>query len=63
MLLEAARAMLETRVRREMAGSLGRWVGLTRSRGRVDHGRRGGEHADAVQMGYKVLLETQGALG
>lgn len=58
MLLEAAREMLEARVREEMAGSVGRWIDLTRSRG-----RRGGEHADTVQNGYKVLLEPQGVLG
>lgn len=63
MLLEAVREMLETRVREEMAGSLGRWVGLTRSRERVNHGRRGGEHADTVQRGDKVLLEARGVLG
>lgn len=63
MMLEAAREMLKTQVRGKMAGSLGSWVDLTRSRGRVDHGRRGGEHADTMQMGYKVLLETQGVVG
>lgn len=61
MLLEAAREMLATQVKGEMAGSLRRWVGLTRSKGGVDHGRRGGSMQTPCRWDISASGSPRGA--